>query len=306
MIIDVHAHYYPARYLDLIGRPDLPPRAAAELARQSIGERLDLLDRAGIDIQILSVSQAQPYLPDSRAAAAAAALANDLYADLCHAHRGRFYAFAALPLPHIGESLAELARTADSPPVVGVTLGASVAGRQLDDPVFEPVFAELDQRGSVVFLHPVGQDDTPWLAGAPFEDTAAALRLILAGVTDRFPRIRFIVPHLGGTIPFLLARVTRKSTTKITGGLRSMYYDTVSGSPEALTSACHAFGADRLLFGTDYPYCNEQEFRHHLGYLSESGLNADELRQVKGGTAAALLLPGHPAAGKQEFPAAHA
>ena len=78
---------------------------------------------------------------------------------------GRFYTFAALPLPHVGESLAELTRTADSPAVVGVTLGTSVAGRQLDDPVFEPVFAELDQRGSVVFLHPVGQDDTPWLAG---------------------------------------------------------------------------------------------------------------------------------------------
>jgi hypothetical protein len=143
----------------------------------------------------------------------------------------------------------------------GVTLGTSVAGRQLDDPVFEPVSAELDQRGSVVFLHPVGQDDTAWLAGhnlawlagAPFEDTAAALRLILAGVTDRYPRIRFIVPHLGGTIPFLLARVTRKSTAEITGGLRSMYYDTVSGSPDALTSACRAFGTDRLLFGTDYP-----------------------------------------------------
>jgi aminocarboxymuconate-semialdehyde decarboxylase len=201
---------------------------------------------------------------------------------------------------------------------VGVTLSASVAGRQLDDPVFEPVFepvfAELDQRGSVVFLHPVGQDDTPWLAGhnlawlagAPFEDTAVALRLILAGVTDRFPRIRFIVPHLGGTIPFLLARVTRKSTAEITGGLRSIYYDTVSGSPDALTSACRAFGAGRLLFGTDYPCCNEQEFRHHLGYLGEIGLNADELGQVRGGTAAAPLLPGHPAAGRQESPAARA
>jgi predicted TIM-barrel fold metal-dependent hydrolase len=115
MIIDVHAHYYPARCLDLIGRPDLPPRAAAELARQSIGERLDLLDRAGIDTQILSVSQAQPYLPGSRAAAAAAAVANDLYADLCQAHPGRFYAFAALPLPHVGESLAELARDRRQP-----------------------------------------------------------------------------------------------------------------------------------------------------------------------------------------------
>ena len=148
-------------------------------------------------------------------------------------------------------------------------------------------------------------DNLAWLAGAPFEDTAAALRLILAGVTDRYPRIRFIVPHLGGTIPFLLARVTRKSATEITGGLRSMYYNTVSGSSDALTSACHAFGADRLLFGTDY-LLQRTGVRHHLGYLGESELNADELRQVKDGTAAALLLPGHPAARTQESPAAHA
>jgi len=147
-------------------------------------------------------SQAQPYLSGSRAAASAAALVNDLYADLCHAHPGRSYTFAALPLPHVGESLAEFTRNADSPAVVGVTLGTNAAGRQLDDPVFEPVFAELDQRG--------------------------------------------------------------------------------------------------------YPYCSEQEFRHHLGYLGDSGLNPDELPHVKGGTAAALLLPGHPAAANQEFPAAYA
>jgi hypothetical protein len=93
---------------------------------------------------------------------------------------------------------------------------------------------------------------------------------------------------------------------EITNPLRSMYYETVSGSSDALTSACHAFGAGRLLFGTDYPYCNEREFRHHLSCLSERGLNADELRQVKGSTVATLLLPGYPAAGQQESPAARA
>jgi predicted TIM-barrel fold metal-dependent hydrolase len=297
MIIDVHAHYYPPRYLDLIGRPGLPPAAAAALAGQSIGERLALLDRTGIDTQVLSVSQAQPYLPDPRRAAEAAKAGNDLYADLCAAYQGRFLAFAALPLPHAEPSLAEIARVADLQAVVGFTMGCSVGGRQLDDPELEPVFAELDRRGSVVFLHPVGHDDTPWLAGhnlawlvgAPFEDTAAALRLVLAGFPDRYPNLRFIVPHLGGTIPFLLARVTRKSAVEISRGLRGMYYDTVSGSAEAVTSAGHAFGTDRLLFGTDYPYCDEPQFRHHLSYLGDAGLDAGELERVRGGTAAALL-----------------
>jgi len=77
MIIDVHAHYYPPRYLELLGRPGLPPAAAAALARQSTGERLALLDQVGIDTQVLSVSQAQPYLPDPGRAAEAAKAGND-------------------------------------------------------------------------------------------------------------------------------------------------------------------------------------------------------------------------------------
>jgi len=302
VVIDVHAHYYPPRYLELIGRPGLPPVMAAALGGQSMGERLALLERTGIDTQVLSVSQAQPYLPDPAAAAEAARVGNDLYAELCAEHPGRFLAFSALPLPHPGQSLAEIARVADVPAVVGFTVGCSVAGRQLDDPVLDPVLAELDRRRAVVFLHPVGQEDTPWLAGhnlawlvgAPFEDTAAALRLILAGVPGRYPSIRFIVPHLGGTIPFLAARVTRKSADEVLRGLRGMYYDTVSGSPEAMASACRIFGADRILFGTDYPYCDEPQFRHHLSYLSDAGLGDGDVSRITGRTASALLGLGEP------------
>lgn len=297
MIIDVHAHYYPARYLELLGRPDLPPTVAAELAGQDIAERLDLLDRSGIDAQVLSVSQAQPYLPGPVAAAEAAKVANEEFVSLCAAHRGRFLTFAALPLPHIDQALAEIDRVAAADPVVGFTLGCSVADRQLDDPLFEPVFAELDRRGAVVFLHPVGQEDTPWLAGrnlawivgAPFEDTVAALRLVMSGVTDRFPHLKFIVPHVGGTIPFLLARIGRGNPEKIRAALRTMYYDTLSGSAETLASACRVYGSDRLLFGTDYPYCDEALFQRRLSYLGEAGLDPKELEQIVGGTAAALL-----------------
>jgi 6-methylsalicylate decarboxylase len=297
MIIDVHAHYYPPRYLDLIGRPGLPPMAAAALAGQSTGERLALLGRVGIDTQVLSVSQAQPYLADPRAAAEAAKVANDEYAELCDAHRGRFLTFAALPLPHIDQALAEIDRAAAAESVVGYTMGCSVAGRQLDDPVLEPVFADLDRRGAVIFLHPVGQEGTPWLGGhnlawlvgAPFEDTAAALRLILAGLPQRYPNLRFIIPHLGGTVPFLISRITRKSAAEIISGLRAMYYDTVSGSAEALASGYRLFGPGRLLFGTDYPYCDEPQFRHHLSYLADAGLDGDQVRKISGGAAAALL-----------------
>jgi 6-methylsalicylate decarboxylase len=296
MIVDVHAHYYPAEYLDCIGRADLPP-ASAILGGQSIEARLALLDRTGIDAQVLSVSQAQPYLPDPRAAATAASLVNDLYTDLCEAHQGRFFSFAALPLPHVAESLEEIARTAASRSVVGVTIGCSVAGHQLDEPGFEPVFAELDRRRACVFLHPIGHEDLPWLAGhnlawlvgAPFEDSVAALRLALAGVPDSYPGIRFIVPHLGGTLPFLLARLERMASADVVRRLSTLYYDTVSGSAAAVACTCRAFGAGRLLFGTDYPYCDEHHFWRHLAFLDECGLDSATVAEVRGGSAEALL-----------------
>jgi len=117
----------------------------------------------------------------------------------------------------------------------------------------------------------------------------AALRLILAGVPAECPNLRFMVPHLGGTIPFLLARVTRKSADAIGEGLRGMYFGTVSGSIDAVISAGHAFGPDHLLFGTDYPYCDASEFARHLAYLDECGFDEAVLGRVKGGTAAGLL-----------------
>ena len=297
MVIDVHAHYYPKQYLEYIGRPELPPAASAALGGQTIDERLALLDQTGVDTQVLSASQAQPYLPEARRAAEAATMLNARYEELCEEHPRRFLSFAALPLPHVDESLAEIARITSIFSVVGVTIGCSVAGRQLDDPVFDPVYEELDRVGAVVFLHPVGQESTPWLAdrnlawlvGAPFEDTVAALRLVLADVPQRYPDIRFIIPHLGGTLPFLISRITRKSSDEVALGLKSMYYDTVSGSPDAVKCACHVFGPSHLLFGTDYPYCDEREFARHLDYLDECDLDAPSLEGVRGTNAATLF-----------------
>lgn len=299
MIVDVHAHYYPTEYLERIGRADIPPPASAPLGTQSMSERLRLLDEQAIELQVLSLSQAQPYLPAPADAATAAVMGNDLFLALADAHPDRFRAFACLPLPFVEESLAEIDRVRGAAHVLGFTIGCSVGAMQLDDPALDPVFHRLDELGAVVFLHPVGQEDTvwlrgrnlPWMVGATFEDTAAALRLVLAGVPWRYPGIRFIVPHLGGTLPFLLDRVGRKrqDDVDVVEGLRTMYFDTVSGSSEALTCACHAWGHERLLFGTDYPYCDAAQFGHHVAYLERAGFDADTLAAIRGGTAAELL-----------------
>ena len=297
MIVDVHAHYYPPAYLERIDRPGLLAPGSAPLSGQSVEERLELMDRVGIDVQILSVAQAQPYLPMAGDAADAATFGNDLYIELCRQHGGRFFTFAALPMPHVQETLDEIDRIWSDPHVVGVTMGCSIADKHVDDPMFEPIFVELNRRRARVFLHPRGEccvvdgEDyhLNWLVGAPFEDTIAALRLALSGVADRHADITFIVPHLGGPLPFLLGRIRGMTRGFGEDALRRMYFDTVSDSVDALRCACETLGSDRLLFGTDYPYGDEPRLEHRLSYLDEVGLDAAEVDRIRGSRASTLL-----------------
>jgi aminocarboxymuconate-semialdehyde decarboxylase len=214
-----------------------------------------------------------------------------------------------MPLPHLDASLTELERCLDTLGMVGVTIGCSVAGRHLDDAAFDPFFAELDRRATVVFLHPVGagvlegQDPygLTWMVGAPLEDTIAVLRLVMSGLTTRYPNIRIIVPHLGGTLPFLLERLDYSSEIQRSLGrlqgwegqlsthLRRLWYDTVSTHPEALRCACGSFGADRLLLGTDFPYLWGPRLRRCVTYIEEAGLGADATTAILGDNAASLL-----------------
>ncbi|HEY7067073.1 MAG TPA: amidohydrolase family protein [Chloroflexota bacterium] len=311
MRIDVHAHYFPPEYLAALSRlaggaAETEHRLAG--GRLPLDERADLLAEIGVDLQVLSAGQRQPYLEREADAVAAARLANDLYADACRAYPSRYAAFGTVPLPHVDAAIAEVGRCLDTLGMVGIGVGCSVAGRPLDDPAFEPFWAELDRRGTALFLHPVGagvqEGEDPyalaWMVGAPFEDTLAALRLVLSGVTTRYPNIRVIVPHLGGTLPFLWARVDGFGQSRgITAGvdlseglgvyLRRLWYDTVNTYPDALRCACSAFGADRLLMGTDFPYLQGPRLRRCVTYVEEAELSAAETAAILGGNAQALL-----------------
>jgi aminocarboxymuconate-semialdehyde decarboxylase len=312
--VDVHAHYFPPEYIDPLvrwgGRVAAMSRHVPG-ARLPLDERIGLLDEVGIDVQVLSVASAQPFLPEAPNAIELARVANDLYADVVRQYQGRFVAFGCVPLPHVDAALAEVERCLDTLGCVGITTGCSVAGRPLDDPAFEPFWAELDRRGCVLFLHPMGAgfggELTPygldWLVGALFEDTLAALRLVLSGVTTRYPNIRVIIPHLGGTVPFAMGRVGRATAAErarvgqtpgeFTGtlreNLRRIWYDTVNHEPSALQCACEVFGTDRLLLGTDYPYPVGDRLQHCLTYVEEADLDAADKEAILGGNAQALL-----------------
>jgi predicted TIM-barrel fold metal-dependent hydrolase len=298
--IDVHAHYYPQHVLDEFTRIGSPRGYTGPSGGLTIAERLEWMDRAGIDVQVMSMGVGQPYLPDVEKAVAGARCANDAYKELVDGSDGRFAAFGCLPLPHVDAALAETARCLDELGMAGLNLGCSVAGRPLEDPAFEPLWADLNRRRAVVFLHPLGVGGPfidafglEMMVGSRFEDTICAVRLVLSGLTRRYPDVRIIVPHLGGTIPYLWERIEesggRRTDVRPKEEFKRLYYDSVNKTPAALRCFCETVGADRLMLGTDFPYVTEEMFKGYVSYIGESDLAPEQVRAILDENAQALL-----------------
>jgi predicted TIM-barrel fold metal-dependent hydrolase len=311
MHIDVHAHYFPEKYLDLLRRfgseaTDVARNRGAGGTPDELEARLELMDSAQVQMQVLSVSPQLPYFTDEAHAVEAARTANDLYADLVQRYPARFAAFAATPLPHIDAALAEMERALDQLHMAGVTMATSILGRSLADPEFEPLYTELDRHGAVLYIHAAGVSacspliadyGLAWPIGAPIEDTISATQLIFKGIPERYPHIKIINAHLGGALPMFLQRLDnlyRWAAPAITeppsAQARRMWYDTVGHfHVPALRCACESFGADRLVLGTDFPYLSGDRYRHSVAYIEDAGLSASDAQRILDTSAASLL-----------------
>jgi aminocarboxymuconate-semialdehyde decarboxylase len=306
--VDMHAHYWPAAYLDALaglGADVGIERGTGAGAGAELAGRLALMDDAGIDVQVLSAAPLLPHLSDAAAASRLARMINDEYAELAARHPGRFRFFAALPFPHVDAALRELARAHDELGAVGVTLSTSILGRSPADDAWAPVFAELDRRGSVLYIHPAGCGagsplispfGLTWMIGAPIEDTVSILHLITAGIPSRYPNMKIINSHLGGALPMVFRRLDDQYRWEAPGtperptvAARRMWYDTVGHDHiPALRCAAQTLGADRLVLGTDFPYQNGAAFRRAVGYIRD-GLSGEHARMVLSTNAAGLL-----------------
>jgi len=302
MRIDVHAHYWTGDYFDLLA--DLGKADAGAARGIGAGDgaeleaRLQLMDRAGVELQVLSACPQLPYGEEQKKAVTAARFVNDQYAQLVEAHPDRFRAFAALPMPHLDGSIGEMRRALDELGVAGIAMNTTVLGRALVEPEYEPVFAELNSRGAVLYLHPAGNSacspliadyHLTWMVGAPVEDTISVMHLITHGIPARYPDIKIINSHLGGALPMLLQRADDQYRWEAPDtpeppsvSARRMWYDTVGhGHVPALRCAIDSFGADRLLLGTDFPYENGDTFVRAIDYINDP--------QIDPGAAAAIL-----------------
>ncbi|WP_157247137.1 amidohydrolase family protein [Nonomuraea typhae] len=254
MLVDHHAHLWTHDYLDRLERYGRADTSVQRHAIASMGERFALMERAGVDRQLISVVPQGPDFADAAHAVSAARHANDLYAAAVQQSGGRLGALAALPLPHADAALEELRRAFDELGAAGVAVNADRLG------TLGPLYEELDRRGALLLVHPsgrlnVGGGALRWMLGAPVEDSVAALTLVREGVPQRFPRLRILVPHLGGALPMLARRIDHQSGEPLAEALRLLYYDTACfAHPPALRAAAETFGRDRLVLGTDFPF----------------------------------------------------
>jgi predicted TIM-barrel fold metal-dependent hydrolase len=300
MIVDIHAHYFPKAYNDLllrIGGRSLPEAARPSTARPmrdddpaAIPERLQQMDDAGVRLQVLSPAASPPYAEMEADAVAAARLINDSYAELAQRYPGRFAAVVSLPLPHIDASLREMERGLDRLGMLGVSLTCSCFDRSTAEAEFEPLYAEMNRRRTLLNYHPIQTGIcSPFIndykftvsVGASLEDAAIVLHLIARTMAARYPNITYIIPHLGGLIPMQLQRLDNQAPRQhpdlpeppsVTA--RRFYYDTVGhGSHAALLCAWKAFGAEHLVAGSDYPVLMAFEtYRQTFHYVREVGL----------------------------------
>lgn len=214
-MVDIHAHFLLEDYVSAAtaaghGMPDGNPAWPSWTA----AEHLRLMDRAGIERSMLSISSPGVHFGDDAAAARLARLVNEHASRIVASHAPRFGFFASLPLPDPEAALAEIDHAFDALGAEGVVLLSSPGGHYPDEERYEPVLAELNRRRAVVFLHPTtppGCGQLGSILPAPlleflFDTARAVIRLHWRGSLRRYPGLRWIVPHAGGVLPLLTER----------------------------------------------------------------------------------------------------
>lgn len=298
--IDTHAHVFPASYLDFLqehGRPEREIAIARGLNADSsdaeLRSRVEWMNRAGVATQIIAVTPQVPSLPDAADSLTAARLINDEYARIVNDYPGRFFAYGALPLPHIEQTLAEIPRIFDELGFLGVSISTVTMGDFfLNDPSLDPVWEALNERNAIVNIHPTGTGacsemingaHLEWVNGAPVEDATATLQLMKADVPRRFPNITFHIAHLGGDLPFIARRIEDNYedwdafAASPMQQMRQMYFDAANFHEPSLRLATETFGIRQILGGSDFPYFQEEKYVRAFSYIREANLTQEEI-----------------------------
>ena len=322
-IVDVHTHMFTRRWLELLranGDPyhvEVRPDGREEIFRGATpvvfpqpghfdyGIRMEHMDRAGIDVSIVSLTCPNVYWGGEAVSVTAARESNDSMAEAERAYPGRIKWFTSLPWQYPARAVEELTRTCDLG-AAGVMVLANIAGRSLTELAFAPIWAEIDRRGLPVLVHPgeppgadfmdMGSYDLSWSVGFMFDTTLAITRMVFDGFLDRFANLKLIVAHGGAALPYLVGRFAKGDEVELPSRrriaahpleyLRRMYYDCITYDLGALRYLISVVGAERVLFGTDWPH----QVHDVAGSLANTAaLPPDQRDAIRGSNAIGLF-----------------
>ena len=297
--IDVHRHFVPPGYVVDKRRTYLNDRSA-------VTSQIEDMDRSGTALSVISISVPDLDFRDVGAARKFSRLANEFSAKLCADHPGRFGQFAYVPFPDVDGTLKEIEYALDTLKADGVFLRTNYGDRFLGDDVFAPVFEELNRRRAVLYTHPTSHPCcerlVPGLRDADIEygtnTTRAIAKFVFSGSSRKYPDMRVIWSHAGGTMPFLIRRFDKRVKESpefqpilpegFSPEARKFYYDIAQAPERAPMAALKAVApVSQMLFGTDWPHLTTEE---HVTGLKNCGVfNEAELKAIDRDNALRLL-----------------
>ncbi len=323
-VIDVHTHMLDRAWLRLLKEKGAPRYDVAPISDELDGIyhdgalfmtpmpghfdydlRIRDMDDGGVDLAIVSLTCPNVFWGDEAASLEAARIVNDSMAQGQADHPERIRWLASLPWEYPEQALTELTRACDRG-AVGVMVLANVAGRHLTEAAFAPIWQAIDDRGLPVLVHPSEPPGTPAMdmrayslastVGFMFDTTLAITRMIFDGFLDRYPNLKIIAAHAGATAPYLAGRMDRSWEMTLPGKaaisippseyLRRIYYDAVTYQQEALELCIKVGGADKMMYGSDYPH----DIGDMKGCLARvDALPADQRKAVRGANAARIF-----------------
>jgi len=319
--IDVHHHILPEEYVAKLKGIGITTAIGREFPDWSPKKSLDFMKKNGISKAITSISTPGVNIKDRTFSKDLARFCNEYSAKLKSDYPDKFDAFAVLPLYEIEDALGEMEYALDTLHLAGVALLTNVNGIYLGDPKYDDLLAELDRREVVVHVHP---HDPPFgtipnlrfpnaIIEAPFDTTRAITNMIYTGAMDRYKKIKFILSHAGGAIPFLAWRIalleyqqtkkslkfqaiydflmTKRGPSAGLNALGRLYYDTaVAANPMALRSVQELVDTSHILFGTDYVWGQSWLTPIFIKALREyDGFNEQDLAAIESGNAIRLF-----------------
>jgi aminocarboxymuconate-semialdehyde decarboxylase len=288
-VIDFHNHYYPPNYMkalqsgqssvkvtiDSDGNPNLHYPGDYNVAvrgHRDLAYRQEVLDKHGVTMQVVTLTTPGTHVESPAVAAKLASMVNDEFKEAVDTRGHHFTSLATLPLNDPAASAKEFERATTELGLPGAMLFSNVNGVALSDERFWPIYERANDRGAVLYIHPahpvnVSMMEEYWLmplVGFLMDTTLAAASLVFAGVPERYPKIKWALCHLGGTIPYLAERLDRgfhafkdcraRIQREPSAYLKEFYYDTVNFNQGALRLAIEFAGTDHILSGSDYPH----------------------------------------------------